>query len=414
MDNWTMDEYKKFYDADPCRDIEPPLWHRLWGPEWQIWSGLLNLVFHSTRDVPREERDKLLETTKTEIIPIIKQHLDAVNSEPEEAFELFDKYHAPNKGVLDKLLKQYTALMEELKVRQPLLPLILENCIYKPTNHQTVCFTRPESELTVSLMNGPSYNMVGLENKALKVVNSHLVKKIALMEDQNRALAGALEKIGAQLPDEYATIQRQLDALKWSKPDEPAPGNIDKDVASELQSQRAQLESQNLKATEYRRELPNIELTSVLEDPDGSTISTVWKDLPHEMTRQELVDLLTCLWSSKCSEVFRSVVTEKEMPMYYDIVKEPRDLAIIKAKLSSDEPQHQEYGARDFFNDIRLMLDNESHFYGPNSYQYDMARDFEEELEQKLKNYGEAGQTAKVCVLSASRLCESCSVSGTY
>ena len=57
---------------------------------------------------------------------------------------------------------------------------------------------------------------------------------------------------------------------------------------------------------------------------------------------------------------FRLPVKKKDLPNYFEIVKDPIDLQTIKKKVDA----RKYHGAEDFEYDIRLLLHNAYHFNG--------------------------------------------------
>ncbi|KAL2285607.1 hypothetical protein FJTKL_07636 [Diaporthe vaccinii] len=365
-------------------DIKPN-WEedKEWGPKFEDHFDLLDKLWTFTHWGTQEQRDEHLKVVKEEVIPLLNRCLAVLPSEEDEAFALFHKYHKPG-GVRDTLLKEYDTLVKDMESRMPQMARAIKFSRKAPIidNHQAICLLRP-NEPFVFFNNATYKGQREVEIKTYQATRDLLLKKVALMKDQNDAMARALEKNGIQLPHECVAIQEQLHALKHFNPDQQSLGN-----AGELR------------------------LVSLCQDSSGTGFTGNWekaakppvieaeKTPAREMTKAELEDLLKALHRFKCGRFFETPLTRQQYDGYFKVVKQPRDLVTIKDSLSQD-PQ---YGSREFFNDMRLMIDNYIGFFGEASFECDMAVRIEQEMLKKLEGYGEAGRTAKVCELLAAGL----------
>lgn len=371
----------------PVNPDEPlPVWEEdeKWGPEFVDHCELLDKLWVFTHWGTQAERDEHYKVAREEVIPLLDRCLAVRPSEEDEAFALFHKYHKPDTGVRDTLLKEYDTLVKDMESRMPQMARAIKFSRKRPIldNHPVISLQRPNEPFV--LFNNTTYGGdLEIEFKTYQTTRDLLLKKVALMKDQNDAMARALAKNGIQLPHECVTIQEQLHTLTHFTPDEPALANSG-----------------------------NLRLVSLSQDSSGSGFVGNWevaeppvieaeKTTAREMTKADLEDLLKALHKFKCGKFFETPLTKQQYDGYFRLVQQPRDLVTIKDSLNQD-PQ---YGAREFFNDMRLMIDNYIAFFGEASYEYDMAVRIEQEMLKKLEGYGEAGQTAKVCELLAAGLC---------
>lgn len=378
-----------------------PEWLEAYGEEVRYDKFFLNGVYNQIRDQPIEECNKLLKVVVEDIIPMRNRFRQLRASERIEAKALCSKYTDQESGLFNVVQREYETYLAGLETRNPPLAKWIKRAYEEDEvgarmdigDSRTVC----SGKYMCTYNTGHRVNNWGLAMQSLEDVRDHVLKKSALLEDQTRILIRALEENGIQLPHESTAIQSQIDMLK-----QPLP---------------ALVEESSQKAGEAREELgsrSNSQLLSVHEDPTGSIFTATYKTLgervpppkhkadpyvplPEEMDREEMRELLKSMHRFNCGKFFETPITKEKSPEYFDLVKEHRDLVSIKNELDKG-PQ---YRAKQFFDDIRIMLDNYTHVFGKESDEHKMAERFEEAILKKLEDYGEAGQTGKVCELPA-------------
>lgn len=374
-----------WYDFLPRWETNPN-----WGPEYSNHLNFLDQVYitiHPSKCTP-EERKERLRVAREEVIPLLNRCFEAHERELDEAFAVFHKYHDPD-GVRDTLVKEYEALRKDLGSRMPEMVTAL-NAAYSRfppiENRQTMELIRKDEPMVYWNSTTPRGTSAEPEIKSLFISRDILLKRVELTKNLNDVLVRTLLENGIQPPQEYSTIRQDLHALQNFKPD-----NQSHEVDSLV-------------------EWPRWNPVSVFQDSTGSGFAVGFermanppvrppkKPVLRDMYKRELQDLHLSLRRFKCGKFFATPLTIEEYPEYFQKVKEHRDLVTIKDRLS--DPQ---YGAPDFFNDLKLMIGNYRHVFGEGSDEFDMADRFEEALYNKLEEgYGEAGQKAKVCDLPAS------------
>lgn len=409
--------FRERVEAHQDRDRFPPIWGRLWGEDYHLWSDLLNHVFFNARDLPREEREKLITITRDKIIPVLGRCEDVQDDEREDLFAVYRKYRAPEIGELDKALKAHTSMMKEMESDPHLSPILKGKRAYSHPIHDAVVVDTllGGGSLTIDAYLRPrKHKMEDKEFRLRSLTSQNGAKrnKIALMEKEIHALTSALDSHGIELPVEFLDIRERRVELFG--------------LEGIVQEEPTKLENSAPNTGEDRQTSPEVNRNSILEgrpgdaSPTGDAISTTHSKTTepdshhdpsnkairsHHMDNAELLDLLNYLRKHKYGKLFDKPITNDECSGYFLVVKEHRDLTTIQASLLNEEPHPQGYDAINFFNDMRLMLDNYSCFFGANSYEFDMACKLENALMERLDRYGEAGQSAKVRELSASRLC---------
>lgn len=388
LEQWTL-----------SADGSPPDWTEGYGDEVYRDRAMLNRVYFETRDKPFEYRDKLLEIVQQKIIPMRNRFRDLEKSEMKEGFALSRKYEDMEDGLLAGVFKEYNAFIKDLETRLPILASYLKYAEEKEMGGELMSAGHSkvfceEGKPTIQFgQHGcpPWYDAVLI--KGLEAVRDHLVKKVNLLESQNNALTRAYEEHGLQLPHGCTNIQRQIDAFKRSTSDE-----------------LAQAEEAGQKTGEQKERYPSARLVSFHEDPDESAFTAVYEDLQKDyvpppppkplpqMSWDERMDLLKTMCIDRCGKFFDRPLTEENSPNYFDVVKDHRDLTTIKADMRN---LRAKYDAENFMHDIRLMLDNYTHVFGEGSKEHKMAERFEKVMFVCLEDYGEYGETAKVCELSA-------------
>ncbi|KAG6357647.1 hypothetical protein INS49_013524 [Diaporthe citri] len=236
---------------------------------------------------------------------------------------------------------------------------------------------------------GPHLSPDAIGIKGVNDMKDDLIKKATLLEEQTQILTRALEDNGIQIPQESAVIQARLDVLKRSSPpDEPV-----------------HVKESGRETGERQDPCPEARHVAFLEDHDGSAFTSGYVILqepkksppppppppPVEMDYDQLDELFDSMHRFRSSKCFKTPVTKEKSPKYFEMVREPRDLVIIKDRLNTVPG----YFVEAFFNDIRLMLDNYSHVFGEGSDEHKSAERFQVAMFKKLEEYGEAGQTAK-------------------
>lgn len=372
---------------------QPPKWSDALGPDVRRDNLTLNKVFTETLGQPLEERNKLLRIVTEEVIELRNRWRDLTLLERSEALAHCSKYNKPQTGLFAELFKEYETYMKDLEARFPSLVEWIKELdeVYGPTVRyfQAKALGGLDEPLVI-YNHGPNVNPNAIEFKCIQDIQDHLLKKATLLEEQNQILIRALEDNGIQVPQESAAIQARLNVFKRSGPDEPV-----------------QEEESGRKTGERRDPCPEAQQVAFLEDHAGSafTAGYVIREEPKrtpppppppppvEMDQDQLEELFESMHRFRSSKCFKTTITKEKSPKYFEMVREPRDLVIIKDRFRT-VPW---YLAEKFFNDIRLMLDNYSHVFGEGSDEHKNAERFQVAMFKKLDEYGEAGQTAKVC-----------------
>lgn len=378
-------------------------------PEWrksyprEVWRDtfLLDKVYKATENQPLQERNNLLRIVVEDIIPMKNRYRHLDDEEKREAIALNSKYNHPETGLLNTLCKEYETFVAGLETRAPRLAAEIkqEDSEANVMNKYSFKAYTSEGERSIGFSTGHTLNGIGqpLINKALEAVRDHHIKKDTFREELIQILSRTMEEKGIEKPREAIAIESKLDALSRVSLDDPTLA-----------------EGPEQKTGERRDPCPRARPVALVEHDNGSAFTVTFEAVgqpkvlpewippelrrdPDEMEREDLQELLKSMHRFNCGKFFETRVTEEKSPKYHDLVKDRRDLLTIKEDLSND----LQYRAEQFFNDIRLMLDNYSHVFGKGSDEHKMAERFEEAMLKKLEDYGEAGQTAKVCELSA-------------
>ncbi|KAK7698005.1 hypothetical protein SLS64_012994 [Diaporthe eres] len=362
---------------------EPPSWHTYWGRDFKRDYILLDKVYTETLDRPLEERNKLLRIVKENVIRMRNRWRDLKDSEEQEAWALCAKYNEPETGLFPALITEYETYMADLETRLPcLVEWIKEHEeLYQPVVQDLLVKVMHKTGTPIVVFNHGRHpvNSRDVVIKGIEDMKQHVIKKATLLEEQTRILTRALEENGIQLPREFSAIQSQIDAFKRSGPDEPA--QLEEDPCPEARK------------------------VAVLEDDTGSAFTVGYVPVeepertppppppppPVELDQDQIEELFDAMHRFRSSKCFKTPVTKEKSPKYFEMVRDPRDLVIIKDRFRT---VHW-YLAEKFFNDIRLMLDNYSHVFGEGSEEHEMAERFQVAMFKKLDEYGEAGQTAK-------------------
>lgn len=393
---------------------DTPRWFKHYGKDVLQYTRLLDNLYNHTMDVPLEERNKLFRIVVEDIMTMRNRFIDLDRSETDEAFALCSKYNHPETGLCNALFREYETYITDLETRYPLLArLIKEDDEYCPTlvKYSAKVFAR-EGQPTIMFSHGipPKGFRNGLVIKGLEAIRDHLIKKSNLLEEQNQILTRTLEENGIAIPRESTAIKSKVDSLMQSSPDDPT-----------------QAEGPDQKTGERRDPCPIAKPAALIENSTGPSFNATFEvvegkkfvlpppKIPYvprlEMEREQLQELLKSMHRFNCGKFFETPITKDKSIKYFELVKEHRDLVSIKNELDKG-PQYR--CAEQFFNDIRIMLDNCTHVFGKESDEHKMAERFEEVVLKKLEDYGEAGQTAKVCELPAVGLYQFPGVSRAY
>lgn len=369
---------------------KPPTWYKYWGKDFRRDYIMLDKVFEETLGQPLEERNKLLKIVKEDVIGIRNRWRDLADSERNEAWALCEKYNKPETGLFAQLTTENNALMADLETRFP----SLVECIkwaeeyYGPVVQFLPVKVLDGNDTPIVVFNNDRHrcNHRGdLEIKGIRDMRTHVIKKASLLEEQTQILTRALEENGIQIPPEFTAIQSQMDVFKRSGPDEPAEVEEDKSPRA-LQVAMVEDHTGSAFTAGY-----------VIQEEPKRTPSPPPPPPPVELDLDEIHELFDSMHRFRSSKCFKTPVTKEQSSKYFDVVTKPRDFVTIKNSFRTV----QWYGAEKFFNDIRLMLDNYSYVFGEGSDEHKMAERFQVAMFKKLDEYGEAGQTAKVCDLPA-------------
>lgn len=381
-------ELSEFFGAD---------WTKEWGQEYRFDKTILDMVYARTLDQPMEYRNNLLKVIKEEFIPLNNRWRAALNDQCNQAKELCEKYDTPETGVFPVILRDREKFMASLPSRYPELVPMIESQVHAPImlwdGAEKFVGSRVKGVPTVMFRNNTGLDPVDIAVKSYRAMCARLFNKAALYEQQNQLLARALEENGVQQPPECATIQRQLDELKQPGPEEPAQPD---------------------EAGEPQDPCPDANPFALIVPGDGSEFISVYgnksklkpyvpEKRPEIMSISQILELLDKLEGYDFSRIFWDAPTEEQAPGYFDVVKQHRDFTTIRHHLHATGG----YGPKGPFEDMRRMIDNYCHFFGKGSSEYRNALKFEKKLLKKLKDYGEAGETAKVCELPVSGVCKS-------
>lgn len=373
----------------------PPEWRDYLGPDVMRDYLTLNEVYTKTVGQPLEERNNLLRIVTEDIITLRNRWRVAYRSERAEALAHCSKYNHPGTGLYAELIKEYETYLMDLEARFPSLVKWIKEIDeeYGPyMEYQQVKDFGGVNKPLVVYNHGPNLNPIAIGKKCIQDVKDHFIKKAMLLQEQNQILTRALEDNGIQIPQESAVIQARLDALKRPDPDE---------------ARAVQVEESGRETEEPRDPCPEARQVAFIEDHGGSEFTAAYviqEELkkkpsppppppPVELDQDELEEVFDAMHRFRSSKCFKTPITKEKSPKYFEMVREPRDLLIIKDRFRTV----RWYLAEKFFNDIRLMLDNYSHVFGEGSEEHKMAERFQVAMFKKLDEYGEAGQTAKVC-----------------
>ena len=108
---------------------------------------------------------------------------------------------------------------------------------------------------------------------------------------------------------------------------------------------------------------------------------------PHdldEVQKRKLTSVLRGLRTHSSYHIFAQPVTENDAPDYFEIIKQPMDLSIIRRKLESDEYQ----SLTDFVSDVKLMFENCREYNGDSSAYGEAANRFEQQMWHLMENRG--------------------------
>lgn len=380
-----------------------PNWTEEWGDEVSIQHAILNMVFHSSREMPMEERNALLKVIKEEFIPLNNRWRQALQDESEEARQLYKKYNNEEIGVFHQIRRELEAFRAGLPARYPfLVPIVERNIEWYPLMMfgpgKGIC-SASDDEPTILYTFGNPIHTDGLLTKSYQIMSRRLFKKATLQEQQIEALLRALKEAGAQNPAEFAAIQQQVDDLKQPGPEEPAQPEA---------------------AGAREDPCPDANPFALIEHSGGSEFTAVYTNQakpmvlpPHpwqikgefkvtELEREELQAIFHTLAECKFARIFLEPPLKRYAPRYFDIVKEHHDIVTISAKVENPPANWWPHGP---FHELRLMIDNYCHVFGEGTSQYRRALQLEEKFLEELKKHGEAGEKAKVCELPVSGPC---------
>lgn len=377
-----------------------PMWHRAWGDEFERDRRIFDNIYLQTLDQRPEERDKLLRIAKEEVVSLRNQWRRLVREERAEAWALCSKYNHSETGSFAGAIREYETRMADLETRLPSLAKWIKD-VESPERrliswHPTKLMLGDDDDgkPTVVFNHGWFLPPYSIAPQGVDAVKNHLIKRTTLLEEQNQILTGALEENGIQMPREFDAIRSKIDALKRFSPDELAQAD---EPGQETGQQRGK---------SYIRPV------GLLEEPIGSEFTVGYEVLekpklfdpktwspspprgppPEEMEREDLQEFLKSMRRFKCGKFFETLATQERSDKYDDLVRHHRDLATIKTDL--EKPT---YRAQAFFEDIRLMLDNYARYFDDGSDAHKMVELFQEAMFKKLDEWGEAGETAKVC-----------------
>lgn len=374
----------------------PPKWTDYYGPDVKLDQAFLDRPYDLTRHQPLEERNELLKIMWEEVISRRNRYRSLEDAEKAEAWALCSKYNDPETGLIPRSISDYKSYVSGLETRFPLLAaLIKEQDELAPLiKWWPLKLVVGHEQPTVLFNHGWYLEPYRVEAKGLEVVKDHLIKKATLLEEQTQILTRALEENGIQIPQEFAAIQSQIDAPKHFSSAKPAQAKEDQEGG------------------EQQNERPNARPVALFEDSSSSTFRVDYelrgkprvfdpktyvpppspRPPPEEMESEDLQELLKSMRRFKCGKFFETLSTQERSDKYEDLVRHHRDLATIKTDL--EKPT---YRAQAFFEDIRLMLDNYARYFDEDSDEHKMVALFQEAMFKKLDEWGEAGETAKVC-----------------
>lgn len=373
----------------------PPTWTDYYGSEITTRDRVfLDRLYDLTRHRPLEERNELLKIMWEEVISRRNRFRSLDGAQEAEAWALCSKYNDPETGLIPSCISDYKSYVSGLETHFPLLAALIKEedefddlMRWWPVK-QVVGHEKP----TVLFNHGWYLEPYQVESQGFEIVKDHLIKKAALLGEQTQILTRALEENGIQIPQGFAAIQSQIDAPIHFSSAEPAQAKEGQE-GGEQQSERLNARPVALRedssSLTYRvdyelRGKPRVRKPYVPPPPP--------RPPPEEMEREDLQEFLKSMRRFKCGKFFETLSTQERSDKYDDLVRHHRDLATIKTDL--EKPT---YRAQAFFEDIRLMLDNYARYFDEGSDEHKMVALFQEAMFKKLDEWGEAGQTAKVC-----------------
>lgn len=374
----------------------PPEWTNYYGPDIILDRAFLDRPYDLTRHRPLEERNELLKIMWEEVISRRNHFRSLEDAEKAEAWALCSKYNDPETGLIPRSISDYKSYVSGLETRFPLLAALIkeQDELVPLMRWWPVKLVVGDEKPTVLFNHGWYLDPYPVESQGFEVVKDHLIKKAALLEKQTQILTRALEENGIQIPQEFTAIRSQIDAPKHFSSAKPAQAKEDQE-GGEQQSERLNARPvalfEDSSSSTFRVDY-EVRGKPRVFDPKTYVPPPPPRPPPEEMEREDLQEFLKSMRRFKSGKFFETLATQERSDKYDDLVRDHRDLATIKTDLESPT-----YRAQAFFEDIRLMLDNYARYFDEGSDAHKMVELFQEAMFKKLDEWGEAGQTAKVC-----------------